>query len=238
MWEWLRNQIEKLTGARRFAAGAFSLYIAGWLIERSLTLFWEKILEKQAPKALQQVSQLLATDLITGMAVMALLALFVPPLAQFVFDRSAALSRYMELRSKRMGRRDYINAIAREAITLAQEARRIASIGRYDHRSPTMADDARAFMEAEDRRRQELNVERAEAMREFATNSFGRVMFLLGEFSGYGFCKEVSIRDLHITNFHSLNDIGQTLENAAHKARAHLMRDGYPIEPHQSVQPR
>lgn len=111
---------------------------AGWLTERALSLLWKKFLEKEAPRALREMSELLATDLVTGMALMAMLALFVPPMAQMIFNLSALFSRFMELRSKRMSHRDYIAGIAGEAISLAKEAREITVQDRWVYDDPSL----------------------------------------------------------------------------------------------------
>ncbi len=230
MGDWLRSQIEKLTGTRRFAAGALALYVVGWLAERALTLFWEKLLEKQAPAALGQVSDLLATDLATGMALMALLVLFVPPVAQWIFESSAKLARFMELRSKRLSKREYLADIAREAIALAREARAITVMGRWDYGdSKIIGLTGQEAWDAREKFRAEQSELQGQALQAFVANKQGRIRFLLGEFLAYGFVKDIPRGADHITNYFCVTDLANSLEEAAHRTTAALARDGYPV---------
>ncbi len=116
MWNWLKSQNQKLNGSRRLAAGALAFYLVGWLADRGFTLLWEKVLEKQTPLALRQMSEFLSTDIATGMALMAVFVLFVPPVTSLIFDLSASLARSIELRGRRMSRRDYIGNFQRGGV--------------------------------------------------------------------------------------------------------------------------
>lgn len=229
MWNWLRTEIEKLTGTRKFAASALALYLVAWLAERAVTFFWEKLLEREAPKALREVSDLLATDLATGMALMALLVLFVPPIAQWLFEASASLTRFLELRSKRLSKRDYLANISTEAVGLARTARAITVVDRWNYGdietiglSGQDAWDAREKLRAEQSRKQNL------MLQDFVANNLGRANFLMKEFVDYGFTREVPRVFEHITNYFCVGEMANSLEEAAHKTRASLARDGYP----------
>jgi hypothetical protein len=228
MWRQVLNRFKSLTGTRRFAAGAFALYVVGWLAERALTLFWEKFLELQAPVALKNLSELLATDLATGMALMALLVLFVPPMAQWIFEASASFTRFLELRSKRLSQREYLAAIAAEAIELAKEARAISVFGRWDYEDLTLAKlgGAEAW-DLREKRRGEMAQQQSQAMQNFVVAKLGRASFLQREFVKYGFSREVPRVFEHITNLFCLAEMASALEEAANSARAELVRDGY-----------
>ncbi len=232
MFSRIREQITKLSGTRRFAAGALSLYIVGWLTDRTLTLFWETVLEKQAPEALAEMSDFLANDLTTGMAIMASLALFVPPVASFIFDASARFSRHIELQNKRLSRRDYIYAIANEAIALAQQARKITTFGRWDNSHYLLPKDGETPQQSFERsRRQDADREmkRGQMLQTFVTSNLGRARFLYDELVGFGYEAPKSRGFDHITNLFCVEDMANTLETAAHKALSDLKRDGYPI---------
>jgi hypothetical protein len=231
MFKFLKSEIANLSGARRVAAGALALYIVGWCSNASLTYYWEKVLEKQAPDALRQLSQFLANDLATGMALMTILVLFVPPVASFLFDASARLSRVVELRSRRMSRRDYIAKISREAVMIAQEARGVSSMGRWVYDEPSFSEmtpgDA---WRARERLRAEQDTARAQALQRFVSDRSGRARFLMAEFVNFGYAKQVDFVFDHITNFHCARELGNLLEEAAHRAQSDLERDGYKFD--------
>lgn len=235
MGDWIRSQIRKLSGTRKFAAGALALFVVSWLTERALTLLWEKLLEKQAPLALRQMSDLFATDLVIGMAIMAILVLFVPPAASFLFDLSARLARMVELRNKRMSRRDYIAKISTEAIQIAQEARGISTFGRWDYDDPSFVGmSGQEAWDARERKRVEQGQEQAQALQTFVRERSGRARFLMTEFVGFGYAKEIPYVFDSITNYFCVAELGNVLEETAHRARSDLERDGFPISPTQA----
>lgn len=237
MLKLLRNQIQKLTGTRKFAAGAIALYAVGWISERTLTLFWEQFLERQAPVALKNLSELLATDLATGMALMALLVLFVPPMAQWIFEASASFTRMLELRSKRLSQREYLAAIAAEAIELAKEARAISVFGRWDHDDLALARlGGEEAWNLREKRRSEMAQQQGQAMQAFVVAKLGRASFLQQEFVKYGFSHEVPRVFEHVTNFFCLAELANSLEQAANSAYAELIRDGYLPEQNSTAQ--
>lgn len=230
MGKWFLSQLNKLSGTRRFAAGALALYIVGWIADRSLTLFWERILEQQAPEALRQMNALLGTDFATGMALMAMLVLFVPPLASFLFDISARFSRMIELRNKRMSKRDYIATISYEAIEICKEARSITSSGRWDYGEPSIVGmNPEEAWKAREKLRAEQDAKKAQALQKFVTERMGRARFLMKEFVSLGYAKELPRVFDNITNYFCVDELANGMEDAAHRALSDLQRDGYEV---------
>ncbi|MFT5785195.1 MAG: hypothetical protein ACI9KK_000541 [Ascidiaceihabitans sp.] len=232
MWKWLKSQNQKLNGSRRFAAGALALYFVGWLADRGFTLLWEKVLEKQAPLALRQMSDFLSTDIATGMALMSVFVLFVPPVTSLIFDLSAGLARLIEIRSRRMSRRDYIAEISDEAVSVGQAAKAISAMGRWTYDDPsTIGLNPQEAWKAREELRQKQECERNLALQEFVETKSGRAKFIIGELKSFGYIDEIPREFEHITNFFCVDKLGATLEESAYKAKADLKRDGYPVEP-------
>ncbi|WP_448328841.1 hypothetical protein [Sulfitobacter sp. M13] len=238
MWEWIKSQNQKLNGSRRFAAGALALYLVGWLADRGFTLLWEKVLEKQTPLALRQMSEFLSTDIATGMALMAVFILFVPPVTSVIFDLSASLARTIELRNRRMSRRDYIASISYEALEISKEARSISYHGRWVYEDPSYVGlNPEEAWKAREKLRAEQDSKKAMRLQEFIANRSGRARFLMKEFVSFGYAKDVPRVFDHITNYFCVEELSNILEEAAHRGHSELRRDGYPVKAVEDSQP-
>jgi len=178
------------------------------------------------------MSDFLANDLTTGMAIMASLALFVPPTASFLFDISARFSRFVELRNKRLSRRDYIFGLANESVALAQEARSITTFGRWDYSNHLHREEGETPEQSWERSRRqdaEREGERGRMLQSFVSSKLGRARFLYDELSGFGYgASQPRVFD-HITNYFCAEEMANALETTAQKALADLMRDGYNV---------
>jgi len=211
-----------------FAAGALAIYIVTFLAEGALSLLWEKVLEREAPRALRQVSEFLATDLATGMALMAALVLFVPPITQWLFETSARFTRFMELRGKRVSKRDYLAEITLEAISLAKEARGIVMMDKWDYAQAIAAElSGQDAIQAIEKVRAEQSDQQRRALRSFVAARQGRMKFLMAEFVSYGYAKEVPREVDHFTTSFCVATVANALEGAAHSVQAELVQDGY-----------
>ncbi len=228
MLKLLKAELQKLTGTRGLAAGGLAIYIVSWLSGSALTFIWEKILEKQAPWALKLFNQFLATETATGGALVAALLLFAPPVIQWLLDFSAAWAQFFEAHSKRVSKREYLAELANEAIKLAQTAREVVYLERWDRVDEDFVgiDQDRYWQMMEEKRREQAQ-RQAAAMRAFVAGKLGRANFLQTEFKKYGFADDVPPCFFHVVNTFTLSEMALILERSANTAIAELLRDGY-----------
>lgn len=76
----------------------------------------------------------------------------------------------------------------------------------------------------------EQGAKQAAALQAFVGGKLGRARFIMKELLEYGYAKELPREFDHITNYFCVGNLANTLEEAAHRARADLMRDGYPLD--------
>ncbi len=109
-------------------------------------------------------------------------------------------------------------------------------MGRWAYDDPsTIGLNPEEAWKARDALRQKQDSERALALHEFVVAKSGRAKFLIRELKSFGYIDEVPHVFDHITNFFCVEELGNALEETAHKAKADLKRDGYPVEPEKLI---